>query len=87
VSTEPGAAQSRKFDGQIDSAITSNHELLRANPASTIGANEIANLLAHQKPLEKVALRQHLDLLQKNEAFKCRASAFGHRRVHVVSAQ
>jgi tetratricopeptide (TPR) repeat protein len=63
----------QKFDGQIDSAIATYRDLLRIDPKSTIGANEIANLLADQKPLDKGALRQALDLLQKNALLKNQA--------------
>jgi tetratricopeptide (TPR) repeat protein len=66
-------AQVLKFDGQIDGAVASYRDLLRINPKSTIAANEIANLLADQKPLDKVALQQALDLLQKNAPLKNRA--------------
>jgi tetratricopeptide (TPR) repeat protein len=57
-------------DGQIDNAIATYGELLRINPRSAIGANELANLLADQKQLDKVALREARDLLQKNAVFK-----------------
>jgi tetratricopeptide (TPR) repeat protein len=66
-------AQVLKSDGQIDSAVASYRDLLRINPKSTIAANEIANLLADQKPLDKDALRQALDLLQKNAPLKNQA--------------
>jgi Tfp pilus assembly protein PilF len=57
-------------DGQIDSMIVTYRDLLRINPKSAIAANELANLLADQRPLDKVALRQVRDLLQKNAHFK-----------------
>jgi predicted Zn-dependent protease len=57
-------------DGQIDSAIATYRDLLRVNPKSVIGANELTNLLADQTPLDKEALRQARDLLQKNALFK-----------------
>jgi tetratricopeptide (TPR) repeat protein len=63
-------AEIQNFDGQIDSAIVTYRDLLRLNPSSAIGANDLANLLADQKPLDKVALRQARDLLQKNALFK-----------------
>jgi predicted Zn-dependent protease len=56
--------------GEIDNAIATYRDLLRVNPKSVIGANELTNLLADQTPLEKVALRQARDLLQKNVFFK-----------------
>jgi tetratricopeptide (TPR) repeat protein len=66
-------AEVQKSDGQIDSAIATYRDLLRVNPKSTIGANELANLLADQAPLDKDALRQARDVLQKNAIFKNQA--------------
>jgi tetratricopeptide (TPR) repeat protein len=66
-------AQVLKSDGQINSAVASYRDLLRINPKSIIAANEIANLLADQKPPDKDALRQALDLLQKNALLKNQA--------------
>jgi tetratricopeptide (TPR) repeat protein len=57
-------------DAQIDNAITTYRELLRIDPKSPIGANELANLLADRKPVDKDALRQARDQLQKNALFK-----------------
>jgi predicted Zn-dependent protease len=57
-------------DGQIDNAIATYRDLLRVNPRSVIGANELTNLLADQTPLDKEGLRQARDLLQKNALFK-----------------
>jgi tetratricopeptide (TPR) repeat protein len=58
------------LDGQIDRAIETYRDVLRTNPKSAIGANELANLLADQTPLDKTALLQARDLLQKNALFK-----------------
>jgi tetratricopeptide (TPR) repeat protein len=66
-------AEVQKSNGQIDGAIATYQDLLRSNPKSTIAANEIANLLADQNPLDKVALRQALDSLQKNAVIKNQA--------------
>jgi tetratricopeptide (TPR) repeat protein len=66
-------AEVQKFDGQIDSMIATYRDLLRINPRSAIGANELANLLADQKPLDKDALRQARDVLQKNALVKNQA--------------
>jgi predicted Zn-dependent protease len=43
---------------------------LRVNPKSVVGANELTDTLADQKPLDKAALREARDLLQKNATFK-----------------
>jgi tetratricopeptide (TPR) repeat protein len=66
-------AKVQNSDGQIDSMIATYRDLLRINPKSAIGANELANLLADQRPLDKDALRQARDLLQKNALFKNQA--------------
>jgi tetratricopeptide (TPR) repeat protein len=63
-------AEVQKSDGQVDNAIASYRDLLRINPQSVIAANELANLLADQTPLDKVALRQARDILQKNALVK-----------------
>jgi tetratricopeptide (TPR) repeat protein len=63
-------ADVQSSDGQIDDAIVTYRDLLRVNPKSAIAANELANLLADKKPLDKVALREVRDLLQKNALFK-----------------
>jgi predicted Zn-dependent protease len=56
--------------GQVDNAIVTYRELLRFNPASVIGANELANLLADQSPIDRAALREARDLLQRNAFLK-----------------
>jgi tetratricopeptide (TPR) repeat protein len=66
-------AEVQKSDGQIENGIATYRELLRINPKSVVGANEIANLLADKKPLDKAALREAHDLLQKNAPFKNQA--------------
>jgi tetratricopeptide (TPR) repeat protein len=63
-------AEIQNSDRQIDNAIVTYRDLLRVNPKSAIVANNLADLLADQKPLDKVALRQARDLLQKNAFFK-----------------
>ncbi|WP_280712395.1 tetratricopeptide repeat protein [Bradyrhizobium sp. BR13661] len=60
-------------NGQIEDAIATYRELLRINPGSAIAANELTNLLADQKPLDKNSLRQAAELLQKNALFKNQA--------------
>jgi tetratricopeptide (TPR) repeat protein len=57
-------------DGQIDPAISAYRELLRIDPRSVIGANELANLLADQKPLDEAALREARDALKRNAQFR-----------------
>ena len=42
---------------EIDDAIRTYREILRLNPNSTVGANELADTLSDQKPLDKLALR------------------------------
>jgi tetratricopeptide (TPR) repeat protein len=63
-------AEIQNSDGQIESMIVTYRDLLRVNPKSAIAANELANLLADQKPLDKVALRLARDTLQKNALLK-----------------
>jgi Flp pilus assembly protein TadD len=63
-------AQLQKSNGQSGDAILTYRELLRLNPKSVFGANELADTLADQKPLDKAALREARDLLQKNAIFK-----------------
>jgi tetratricopeptide (TPR) repeat protein len=63
-------AEIQNSDGQIDNAIVTYRDLLRMNPKSAIVANNLADLLTDQRPLDKVALRQARDLLQKNALFK-----------------
>jgi predicted Zn-dependent protease len=57
-------------DGQFDPAIATYRDLLVVNPKSVFAANELTNLLAGQSPLDKAALRQARDLLQKNALFR-----------------
>jgi len=59
-----------RSDGKGNDAILTYREILRGNPSSVVGANELANILADQKPLDKVALLEARDLLQKNATFK-----------------
>jgi tetratricopeptide (TPR) repeat protein len=63
-------AEIQNAAGQSDAGLATYRELLRFNPNSMIAANELANRLADQKPLDKDALRQARDLLQKNAALK-----------------
>jgi predicted Zn-dependent protease len=63
-------AQIQSSSGMIGDAILTYREVLRLNPKSVVGANELADTLADQKPLDKVALREARDLLQKNATFK-----------------
>jgi tetratricopeptide (TPR) repeat protein len=63
-------AQIQSSSGTIGDAILTYREVLRVNPKSVVGANELADTLADQKPLDKVALREARDLLQKNATFK-----------------
>ncbi|KJC36487.1 tetratricopeptide repeat protein [Bradyrhizobium sp. LTSP857] len=68
-----GRADVQKSNGQIDGMIASYRDVLSSNPESIIGANELANLLADQIPLDKNALRQARDILQVNATFKNQA--------------
>jgi tetratricopeptide (TPR) repeat protein len=63
-------AQIQRSSGKIGDAILTYREILRVNPRSVVGANELADTLADQKPLDKAALREARDLLQKNATFK-----------------
>jgi predicted Zn-dependent protease len=63
-------AATQNSDGQIDHTIVTYRDLLGVDPKSVIGDNELTNLLADQVPLDKVALRQARDFLQKNAIFK-----------------
>src|SRR6202011_2126647 len=54
----------------FDNAIIAYREVLRAKPKSVVAANELANLLADRMPVDKLALREARDLLQKNAFFK-----------------
>ena len=66
-------AQILRSNGKGDDAILSYREVLRVNPSSVAGANELTDILADQKPLDKAALREAHDLLQKNAMFKNQA--------------
>jgi tetratricopeptide (TPR) repeat protein len=63
-------AQIQRSNGLGGDAILTYREVLRVNPKSVVGANELAYILADQKPLDKAALREARDLLQKNATFK-----------------
>jgi predicted Zn-dependent protease len=63
-------AEVQKSGRQVDNAVSTYRELLRINPKSALAANELANVLADQKPLDKVALREARDSLQKNALLK-----------------
>jgi tetratricopeptide (TPR) repeat protein len=63
-------AEIQNTAGRIDDAIAAYRDLLRGDPTSAIVANELASVLADQKPLDKVALRLARDQLQKNALFK-----------------
>ncbi len=49
--------------GPMESAILTYREILRVNPNSVVAANELANTLANQNPVDKVALRAARDAL------------------------
>lgn len=49
-------AEIQKSDQQVDNAILTYRDILRFDPKSTIATNELTNLLADQKPLDKNAL-------------------------------
>jgi tetratricopeptide (TPR) repeat protein len=66
-------AQIQRSTGHSGDAILTYREVLRVNPSSVVGANELADILADQKPLDKAALREARDLLQKNAMFKNQA--------------
>lgn len=68
-----GRAEIQKSNGQIDGMIATYRDVLSSNPASIVGANELANLLADQKPLDKDALRKARDMLHANATFKNQA--------------
>ena len=63
-------AQIQKSNGKISDAILTYREVLRVNPKSVVGANELTDTLADQKPLDKAALREARDILEKNATFK-----------------
>ena len=63
-------AKIQNSNGQVENAIATYRELLRVNPKSAVGANELANLLADRRPIDKAGLREARDLLQKNAVFK-----------------
>jgi predicted Zn-dependent protease len=66
-------AEIQKSDGQTDRVIDTYRSVLSTNPKSVIAANELAAMLADQKPLDKVALREARDLLLKNAVVKNQA--------------
>ena len=66
-------AEIQKSDGQTGRVIDTYRSVLSANPKSVIAANELAAMLADQKPLDKVALREARDLLLKNAVVKNQA--------------
>jgi predicted Zn-dependent protease len=61
-----GRAEIQGAAGEVDQQLSTYREMLKVNPKSTIAANEIANRLADQKPIDKEALRKARDLLQQN---------------------
>jgi predicted Zn-dependent protease len=63
-------AQVQNAYGRTDDAIATYRELLRVFPRSAVAANELANALADQSPLDKIALRDARDLLKRNATFK-----------------
>jgi tetratricopeptide (TPR) repeat protein len=66
-------AEIQKSDGQTDRVIDTYRSVLSTNPKSVIAANELAAMLADQKPLDKVALREARDLLLENAVVKNQA--------------
>jgi tetratricopeptide (TPR) repeat protein len=63
-------AQIQRDQGRSQDAIATYRALLKLDPRSAIAANELANALADQDPLDKDALRDARDLLQKSVSFK-----------------
>jgi tetratricopeptide (TPR) repeat protein len=63
-------AEILKSDGQTDRVIDTYRSILSSNPKSVIAANELAAMLADQKPLDKIALRGARDLLLKSAVVK-----------------
>jgi tetratricopeptide (TPR) repeat protein len=63
-------AKLQTSNGQLADAIATYRELLRLDPNSAVVANELTNVLADQDPVEKNALREARDLLQRNALFK-----------------
>jgi tetratricopeptide (TPR) repeat protein len=63
-------AQVQNADGKIDDAVKTYRDILRINPGSAVAANELANTLADQNPVDKTALRDARDQLKKNAAVK-----------------
>jgi tetratricopeptide (TPR) repeat protein len=66
-------AEIQKSDEQTDRVIDTYRSVLRTNPKSVIAANELATMLADQRPLDKVALQEAHDLLLKNAFVKNQA--------------
>jgi tetratricopeptide (TPR) repeat protein len=66
-------AEIQKSDGQTDRVVDTYRSALRNNPKSVIAANELAAMLADQRPLDKVALQEAHDLLLKNAFVKNQA--------------
>ena len=62
-------------NGQLANAVATYRELLRLDPNSPVIANELTNALADQDPIEKGALKEARDLLQRNAIFKPQAIA------------
>lgn len=57
-------------EGRIDDAVLTCRELLRQDPKSAVAANELGNLLADQRPGDKMALQEARELVQRNAIFK-----------------
>jgi tetratricopeptide (TPR) repeat protein len=66
-------AQIQGAGGKSQDAIATYRELLRLDPGSAVAANELTNALADQNPLDKSALREARDMLQKSVSFKTMA--------------
>src|SRR5258708_24227261 len=66
-------AEIQKADGQMDRVIDTYRSVLRTNPKSVIAANELAAMLADQRPLDKLALGEARDLLLRNAVVKNQA--------------
>jgi tetratricopeptide (TPR) repeat protein len=63
-------AKLQTSNGQLANAVATYRELLRLDPNSPVVANELTNALADQEPIEKGALKEARDLLQRNAIFK-----------------
>jgi len=66
-------AQIQAASGKSQDAIATYLKLLRLDPGSAVAANELTNALADQNPLDKSALREARDMLQKSVSFKTMA--------------